>query len=158
VRALIVVTSVPLLYLGSKITNQGTGISDDLFDHWSHPINAKEQIEMLRALRQWKGDVATTQKELLVVGGDVHVGGYTQVKHEKNPIFKQMITSPITNQPPKFFEFLGLRALTELEESLTSSYSFEHSDLTNKRNYGIIMVRVPAAGIPRVDGMLVKES
>jgi hypothetical protein len=158
VRALIVVTSVPLIYLGNKTTEQGTGISDDLYDHWSHPINAKEQIEMLRELRLWKGDPNATQKELLVVGGDVHVGGYTQIKHEKKEIFRQLITSPITNHPPKFFEFLGLRVLTEGEESLTTSYSFEHSGLTNKRNYGIILVRVPQTGQPRVEGTLVKET
>lgn len=157
VRALIVVTSVPLLYLGSKITNHGTGISDDLFDHWSHPRNAKEQIEMLRALRLWK-ETSIGQRELLVVGGDVHVGGYTEVKHEGQEIFKQLITSPLTNHPPKFFEFWGLKVLTEAEEALTGSYSFEHSGLTNKRNYGFILVRVPPTGTPRVEGSLVTET
>jgi hypothetical protein len=51
-----------------------------------------------------------------------------------------------------------LKILTELEEKLTSSYSYEHHDLTNKRNYGIILVRVPPSGTPRVEGALVKET
>lgn len=157
VRALIVVTSVPLCYLGSGVTEHGTGLSDDLYDHWSHPKHAKEQIEMIRALRRWK-EANPNQRELLVVGGDVHIGGHTHIEHEGATIFSQMITSPITNRPPKWYEFYGLKILTELGEQLTSSYSYEHHDLTNKRNYGIIMVRVPPSGLPRVEGTLVTET
>jgi hypothetical protein len=157
VRALIVVTSVPLCYLGGSTTAHGTGFSDDLYDHWSHPKHAKEQIEMLRELRRWKS-ANKGQRELLVLGGDVHVGGYTHIEHEGATIFNQLITSPITNHPPKWYEFYGLKILTEIEENLTASYSFEHHDLTNKRNYGIIIVRVPSPGLPRVEGTLMKET
>jgi len=156
VRALLVVTSVPLVYLGSHITSLGTSAVDDLFDHWSHPLHNKEQVEMVRALREWK-QAAPGQRELLVVGGDVHVGGQTQIKHEGATIFNQLITSPITNTPPKWYAFYGLVVLTEAEQDLTGSYSYEHHDFTNKRNYGIIVVRVPPMGTPKVEGALVKE-
>lgn len=156
-RALVVVTSVPLVYLGGNITKFGTSAADDLYDHWSHPLHNKEQVEMVRALREWKAAVPG-QRELLVVGGDVHVGGHTDIKHEDATIFNQLITSPITNVPPKWYAFYGLLILTESEEKLTSSYSYEHHDFTNKRNYGIIIVRVPPKGTPRVEGTLVKES
>jgi hypothetical protein len=157
VRALIVATSVPLCYLGGKTTSLGTSYSDDLYDHWSHPKHAKEQIEMIRILRQWK-EAKPGQRELLVVGGDVHVGGHTYIEHAGATIFKQLITSPISNTPPKWYEFFGLKVLTETEEKLSSSYSYEHHDLTNQRNYGIILVRVPTTGMPRVEGSLVKEA
>lgn len=157
VRALIAVTSVPLVYLGRNVTNLGSSFADDLYDHWSYVIHSKEQIEMLRALREWKQG-GNNQKELLVVGGDVHVGGYTDIKHEGKTMFKQLITSPITNTPPKWYEFYGLKILTEVEQSLPgSSYSFEHYGLTNKRNYGIIIVRVPTDGVPKVNGSLAEE-
>jgi phosphodiesterase/alkaline phosphatase D-like protein len=157
VRALIVVTSVPLCYLGAKTTSLGTSYSDDLYDHWSHPQHAKEQIEMIRILRLWK-EARPGQRELLVVGGDVHVGGHTHIEHAGATIFKQLITSPISNTPPKWYEFFGLKVLTETEERLSSSYSYEHHDLTNQRNYGVILVRVPTTGMPRVEGSLVKET
>jgi phosphodiesterase/alkaline phosphatase D-like protein len=157
IRALIIVTSVPLVYLGSNITRSGVSIVDDLYDHWSHPINNKEQIEMLRALRDWKQTIPG-QRELLVVGGDVHIGGHTDIKHEGITIYKQLITSPIANTPPKWYEFYGLLLLSEAEERLTSSYSYEHHNFTNKRNYGIILVRVPVNGLPKIDGSLVIDS
>lgn len=158
VRALIVVTSVPLVYLGGNITTLGSNIpiANDLLDHWSHTFHQKEQIEMIRALREWKA-AKNGQRELLVVGGDVHIGGNTEVKHLGATIFKQLITSPITNQPPKLFLFAGLKILAETEQNLSESYSYEHSNLTNKRNYGIVVVRVPNNGLPKVEGSLVKE-
>lgn len=157
VRALIVVTSVPLVYLGTNITELGTSAADDLYDHWSHPQHNKEQVEMVRALREWKAAIPG-ERQLLVVGGDVHVGGHTDIKHDDVTVFNQLITSPISNVPPKWYAFYGLLILTEAEEKLTGSYSYEHHDFTNKRNYGIIVVRVPPNGTPKVEGTLVKES
>jgi hypothetical protein len=92
----------------------------------------------------------TTARVLIEVDANVQV--------TCNAIFRQLITSPITNVPPKLFAFFGLLLLTEAEEKLTGTYSYEHHDFTNKRNYGIILVRVPPNGLPRVDGTLVKET
>ena len=157
VRALIVVTSVPLVYLSSSMTDLGDFLVNDLLDHWSHPKYTKEQIEMIRALRDWK-DADDGQRELLVVGGDVHVGANTDIKHNNKTIFRQLITSPITNHPPKTFLFIGLKSLIKDEARLSESYSFKHTNLTNLRNYGIIIVRVPPSGVPKVEGSLQKES
>ncbi len=155
VRGLVVVTSVPLVYLGDAITNGGSGLVDDLQDHWAYGTHRAEQVEMLRALRNWK---AVGGRELLVVGGDVHIGAHTDIKHNDKPIFKQLITSPMTNKPPGFLGFKALKAMLELEESLTDSYSFEHSDYTRLRNYGMILVRIPedTTAIPKVSGGLEK--
>lgn len=156
VRALIVVTSVPLVYLGDSITNGGSGIADDLQDHWAYGAHLAEQIQMLRALRKWK---QVRGRELLVVGGDVHIGCRTDIEHHGKTIFKQLITSPITNKPPGWFAYQALKALLESEEELSDSYTFEHSNYTRKRNYGLIIVRIPTtdpAATPKVSGGLEK--
>ena len=154
VRALIVVTSVPLIYLGDSTTNSGSMVVDDLQDHWAYGIHRSEQIEMLRLLRRWKED-GSGERELLVVGGDVHMGCQTDIKHNKQTIYKQLITSPITNKPHAWFAYSALKVLLESEENLAASYSFEHHGYTNKRNYGVIIIRVPGAGErPKVRGGL----
>lgn len=150
-RVLIVVTSVPLCYLGAGIGNALVFRGDDRADHWSHSPNRQEQVELIRLLRQWKdqGD-----RELLVVGGDVHVGCKTDIKHQDKTIFKQLITSPITNKPPHDIAFLFMKAALELDQRISDSYSFEHYDYTNERNFGIVLVRVPQTGVPHVEGSL----
>lgn len=155
VRALIVVTSVPLVYLGPDLTSLGARAVDDLEDHWSYAPHQTEQIEMLRALRRWK-QREPARRELLVVGGDVHLGGYSEIHHLGQPIFRQLIASPITSRPPSWLEFQGIRSALEVQQRLGERYSFEHRELTRQRNFGLIAVRIPAAGRPIVDGSLVE--
>jgi hypothetical protein len=156
VRALIVATSVPLVYLGTGISSVGSAVVNDLQDHWAYGPHQKEQIEMLRALREWKE--CMPGRELLVVGGDVHLGGETEIRHIGKAIFRQLTTSAITNSAPPFLAYAAIRLLLEQQEDLDASYSFEHMDFTHKRNFGIVMVRIPAgvAEQPLIKGSLVK--
>jgi phosphodiesterase/alkaline phosphatase D-like protein len=153
-RALMVVTSVPLVYLGTSLSSDAADLVDDLRDHWGHSLHQKEQIEMIRALRVWKEE--RPDRELLVLGGDVHVGGHTEIRHDGKPIYRQLISSAITNAAPAFLAYAAIRLLLETGETLAHGYSFEHLDFTRRRNYGIVIVRVPAAGgRPTVEGSLV---
>lgn len=155
VQALLVITSVPLAYLGGGVTTIGQELMNDLLDHWAYAPHQKEQLEFLRALREWKA-AGNGLRELLVIGGDVHVGCRTEVRHFDQPIFQQLITSPITNKPPSWAEFQGLSALLEPEHRLGESYAFRHSGLTRQRNFGMVIVRVPVdTGAPRIDPSLV---
>lgn len=154
-RALVVVSSVPLAYMGDTLTDIGKHVVDDLQDHWAWGDNQKEQIEFLRGLRNWKA--GSEGREILVVAGDVHIGGHTSIRHEDDEFVRQLISSPITNKPPGFFAFHGLQAFLEGEETLGSSYSFEHDRLTNSRNFGIVVIRIPDQGRPKMDPSLVTE-
>lgn len=156
VRALVVVTSVPLAYLGGTISGIGSRFMDDLRDHWSYGMHAKEQIETVRALRVWmQQGAAGGERNVLVIGGDVHIGGYSNIRHLGTTIFTQLITSPITNAPPPFYQFIGLRQLLEITMPLGTAYSVKHSRLTNRRNFGIVIARVPSdGGMPKLDGSL----
>ena len=153
VRALIVVTSVPLIYLSRRVTNRAEQFADDLKDHWSYGSHSKEQIEFIRLLRRWKED-EFGKREFLVVGGDVHLGGHTEVFHNERLIFKQLITSPITNKPLKRYEYSGIKSLLEINEGLGANYTFEHKNNIRCRNYGMIVLRIPEQGIPLLAGDL----
>jgi hypothetical protein len=152
-RALVVVTSVPLCYLSSSVSTAGSVAVDDLHDHWSFANHRREQIEMIRRLREWK-EAAPGEREVLVAGGDVHVGGYTDILRDGKLIFKQLISSPITNKTPKGIEFNGLQAIQNLEARISASYSYKHTYITRRRNFGVIVARVPKSGQPKIEGTL----
>jgi phosphodiesterase/alkaline phosphatase D-like protein len=157
VRALVVVTAIPLAYVGSQLATSGERwVVDDLHDHWSYASHRKEQVEMVRALREWK-ERGGGSREVLVVGGDVHVGGHSDIEHRGGTAYRQLVTSPITNTPPTWFEFQGILAALELEERIGSGYRVEHAGFTRKRNFGVILVRVPDSGTPLIDGTLALE-
>jgi phosphodiesterase/alkaline phosphatase D-like protein len=139
---LLVVTPVPLAYMGFGITEYGAEAVEDLYDHWALPAHRKEQLEFIRLLRRWKAE--DENREVLVIGGDVHLGGYTDIKHDGEVIFRQMISSPITNRPPRWLQYVILRGLLEMNEELDWNYSFEHYDFTKDRNFGVVLVRAPS--------------
>jgi phosphodiesterase/alkaline phosphatase D-like protein len=150
---LVVATSVPLAYLGMRATATGSRIIDDLQDHWAYPAHQKEQVEFLRTLRQWKE--ARPDRCLLLLGGDVHVGGHTDVTHDGTPFCTQLITGTITNKPPAWFGYALLRGILETQERLGDRYRFEHHDFTNDRAFGIALLRSTAGMAPHVSASLV---
>lgn len=142
-RALVVVSPVPLVYLGRVAAGVGSLFTDNLQDHWSFGDHRKEQLELLRALRRWKD--AAPGRDLVVVCGDAHVGGRTEIFHEDTKIFEQLVTSPITNKPPPQYLFEGLAGLLAGQREIGGRYRALHGTFTCRRNYGIVSIRVPEA-------------
>src|SRR5690606_26801438 len=100
VKVLALVTSVPLCYVGRVVAVAGGLAISDLRDHWTHPDHRTEQVELLTEIRRWLA--ADAGRRVLVIGGDVHVGGKTRIEHRVDdgswqPLCEQIITSPITN-------------------------------------------------------------
>ena len=87
----------------------------------------------------------------------MHVGGHTEIRHRGDLLFRQLITSPVTNRPPRWWEFLALRGLLETNERLSESYRFEHHDFTSKRNYGFLVMRASTGRAPTVRAGLEME-
>jgi hypothetical protein len=60
---------------------------------------------------------------------------------------------------PNWYQFYGIRLLMESIERISTSYSFEHERFTRRRNFGVIVVRVPKGkGTPKIDGTLVEAT
>jgi len=152
---LVVVTSVPLAYIGMGTTGVGRHVVDDLMDHWALPAHPKEQVEFIRALRKWKQAAAAGQREVIVVGRDVHVGGHTDIEHNGEVIFRRLISSPITNKPPGWFLYALMGGVLETNARLSPIYSFEHHDMTRSRNFGLVLLRAPVGGPAYVSTSLV---
>lgn len=156
VRCLIVATSVPLVYLTETFGRDGRGeefFADDLADHWSNGLHRHEQVRMLRALTDWqrRGD---GRREVLVLGGDVHVGGRTKITRQDGEVLWQLITSPVTNRPPRWWEFPFLRSVLELQRSIAGEFRVDHHDFTNHRNYGLATL---TAGSQETDPAIVAQ-
>ncbi len=159
VRALVVVTSVPLLYVGERAAELGGLVASDLRDQWSHPDHIAEQRAMAKLLRDWKS--AATDREVLVVGGDVHVGGFTDLEERVNGawrgVIRQVITSPVTNEPPSAIFWWGIRKLLDGRHDLTPSLRFRHREMTRRRNYAVLTVDAPPTGRASIDAKLIED-
>jgi phosphodiesterase/alkaline phosphatase D-like protein len=158
VRALVLVTSVPLCYVSTFASNTWDWAVSDLRDHWTHPDHRTELVELLVELRRW---LATAGREVLVLGGDVHVGGRTVIEHQHQgawqPLCEQLITSPVTNRPPGYLAYLGLReALLRGVHDVNNSFRFDHDEntFTNRRNFAVLTLRARAGEPAKIHGSL----
>jgi phosphodiesterase/alkaline phosphatase D-like protein len=158
VTALLLVTSVPLLYVGESAAEFGGFGFSDLRDQWSHPKHRDEQAELVELIRNWKA--GSLERAVAVLGGDVHVGGRTVVEElngagEWGRLFEQFITSPITNEPPGPLAFFGLKALLlGKEERISDDIRYRHEYLSRRRNYAIVELVAPSTGPASIAGEL----
>ncbi len=162
VKALVVITSVPLLYVGEAVAAAAGLVASDLRDQWSYPGHRAEQLQLVDLLVQWKAGAAG--REVSVVGGDVHVGGQTVLEavgpHGAwQPAFRQFITSPITNSPPGALAFFGIKSvLLGSTHDLDARFRYRHESLTPRRNYAVLTLRGPNVGAASIAGSLTEDA
>lgn len=98
----------------------------------------EDLVEMLDLLRNWQERKASNS--FLILGGDVHVGGFTDVYHsllsggESKLLCRQIITSPINNS---INEVPGLSCWLGCTDSY-GSYTYKHHDLVKECNYALL--------------------
>lgn len=141
VRALLVCSPAPLVFLEPQIT-QSLAVAvkrlEDFKGHWSFGEHIKEQIMMIEALNEWK--LRRPGREVLVLGGDVHCGGHSNVMKDSKVLFRQMTTSAIANRPLPKSAYYFMRAAGQLGR-LEHDYNFRHYKWTRARNYGLVQVK-----------------
>ncbi len=161
VTALLLVTSVPLLYVGERAAAVGGIAFSDLRDQWSHPDHRAEQCELVALLKSWRA--ASDERTVAVLGGDVHVGGRSVVESrsdsgEWSRLFEQFITSPITNDPPGPLAFFGLKQLLlDRNELIDDSTRYRHEHLSRRRNYAVLRLAAPEVGSASIGCELVED-
>lgn len=159
VRALLVIASVPVCFIGTTIASNLDWAMSDLRDQWSHVDHRTEMIELLTEIRRWLA--VSPDRKLTLLGGDVHVGGFSKVEYcddgQWRPLCDQLITSPITNAPPGALAWFGLRELVlRGYKEAGASYRFDHdeSTFTNRRNFAVIRLRARGGEKAQILGSL----
>lgn len=117
-----------------------------LKDHW--PYELPELLWILDLCFSWK--VAAEGREVILLGGDIHVGVDSVIADsETGQQIRHITTSPITNRVSKFFYPTSGR--------LNERYTFEHRVLEQARNFVVIDLsfedgrteaRVELVGVP----------
>lgn len=122
----------------------------------SFGLHQEEQEQYLDMLRKWS---APESRTLLVLGGDLHIGMSTNVKYKDQIVFRQMITTAISNKPPPCPVYWWMRMfMSGCCSSIAFNYKAEHSGFLNERNFGYIEMRAPADGKPDIKEVFVTAS
>jgi len=147
---------VPLVFLNTKLTESlGNNVKklDDMLGHWCSAAHKPEQSRLMQALDKWR--MAKPGRDVIVLGGDVHVGGYSMIKKKvvkggevvsTEPFAFQFFSSSIGNAKFNKVVELGMRMMGgdlqtfKADDDVDDDFCFSHHHWTADRNYGLVNV------------------
>jgi hypothetical protein len=135
VKCLVVVMSVALCCCGPTMSKITEGVMKDKMGFGLHP---KEQLDFIKLLHSWK--MEKPNRNLVLIGGDLHIGVRTEIKYHHQMILEQFITSPIRQHHPPNISYHHMKNIMTATEELKEGYSFRHTIFKPKRNFGIINI------------------
>ena len=152
VRAVVVVSTIPIVLFPKQITQAAEKYVVDLEEHWDYK-HEDELHTFFDLLRRWQSK--NPNKELLIVGGDVHLGGHTELYYHKNNFVHQLVTSGINQiNIPKYRQLL-YNGLLGVSHTLTNDYCWYHFDWTIDKNYGLAKFSIQNNQNPHIETQLV---
>jgi hypothetical protein len=146
-KCIILVHSSPPVFMGTWSSRQVGRISAQK-DKMSLGLFPDEQCAFLDMILDWKKRNAG---EVIMVGGDLHIGIETQISQEnssgeKAVVLRQIITSAISNSPPPaVIYWCLLRSFIGLSHGLgtPTRFTFSHTTFYNKRNFAYLENKIP---------------
>ena len=130
------VSPLTVVLLIEDLVKIGFYSNNDAQESWSYTDQYKqEQAQLLATLRDWK--VAKPGREVTILDGDVHMGGFTDITYKDKFAFLQFTTSSMASSAPSDATFAGFDLIKEAQ-SIKKPWDYEHHDWTNDFNYGLI--------------------
>ncbi|KAL2633411.1 hypothetical protein R1flu_004890 [Riccia fluitans] len=142
-KVLLLCTPAPLVFLDRGFTDVASNVPRlvDFKGHWSAAPHYDEQKRMINTIFRWRA--ASKDREVLVLGGDVHCGGHSDIVLDRTEVIQQLTTSAIANHPlPKPAYYL-LRAAGRITPAAGRNFAFHHHNWTRSRNYGLVHIQFP---------------
>jgi len=134
VTSTIFISPLPLFVLSKLVSQVAYYKVDDVQEYWSYR-SIPQLVELLELLRAWKRRRA--DREILVVGGDIHMGGTTDVMYQGRKIFTQFVSSSINSKETSWLEKGVMDILMKLGK-VNDDYTFLHNKWKKRNNYGVI--------------------
>jgi len=146
---LFIVSPTPVVHLNSFIINQFDipymVVTDDMRDNWEHEAHWEERNKLLGTVFQFSQE---TQRPVIFLSGDVHLGAAFKVSHPDFPAARvfQLTSSPITHATIKKFALRILEMLVKESGNLGTlpgnvPYQFQNLYLCRRNNFGIVRVK-----------------
>ena len=133
----VLVSPLTVVYLVEALVQIGYFSINDVQESWTYAY-VDEQARLLGLLRNWKN--GRDGREVIILDGDVHMGGYTDITYDDDFAFQQCTFSSMASSAPNDATFLGFELIKEIQK-LKDPWSYEHHDWTNDFNYGIVVAR-----------------
>jgi hypothetical protein len=148
IRVMLVCSEIPFVSDEPEVAKKNALNPETAFvvDHWAY--NSDEQIKLFETAFNWKA-AGAGKKEVVFIGGDIHVGVESEILDKQNNIsVKHLTATPISNHVCKFFP--------KLEGNVNERFSYKHTPV-NARNYGLVDITFDDDGTPHVNSRLILD-
>jgi alkaline phosphatase D len=113
-EALLLVTSVPFVHIPEWLARKGPQFAPgvDFVDHWSAPHNLADRARIVTLLRRHLEKPQANGQKVVIVGGDVHVGGAFALRlvGTGRPVFQltsSAVSNPVNDPVDRWLSGLG---------------------------------------------------
>ena len=103
-------------------------------------------------MNSWKRSLYA--RETIILCGDVHQAGKSDIRHDRDVIFRQFTSSSMVSYPTTDAIFVLFTPLEGVERDLPDDYGFRHYDWINEFNYGLV-ASITSGGSAIIDEYLV---
>jgi hypothetical protein len=86
-------------------------------------------------------DAEGGQRQLVLTGGDVQVGGHTEIQLNGKYMFHQITSSAISNEPVPYTFFVVQKLVAWMISRLEQGWTFKHHSWHKGANYGLLRAR-----------------
>ncbi|CAM9695429.1 unnamed protein product [Pylaiella littoralis] len=137
-------TPTPLVFISQKLTSVAQKKINDARGTWGHKNFKTEQEAMTKLLSDWQS--AKSNRAVVTLGGDVHMGGFTDSWHNECDVpLHQMTASAIGNIPEGGMNAIretAIRSAMHADERLFG-FKAKHHEWIYGPNYGMIDATIP---------------
>ena len=112
-------------------------LASDYKEGWAYAYE-DQLMKLLETLRKWKE--RKVGRELLFIGGDLHMCGHTEIYYRKKPFARQFVSSGINQRRLEKNEWFLRKNLLSNPQSYEKDYCFTHHDWIGIRSYGNVII------------------
>jgi phosphodiesterase/alkaline phosphatase D-like protein len=137
IKTVFLVTTTPIVLMAHSVVLEIYGMTQkEIYEQWSYDC-PEEQVRLLKLMKEFR---EATNKEVVLVSGDVHMAGCTDIYHNDKFVYKQFIASGIMQRSLTAYQVKMANFAFDFKENLDGGFSFNHKNFTPHNNYGIIDV------------------
>eukprot|EP01006_Ploeotia_vitrea_P013287 TRINITY_DN34809_c0_g1_i1.p1 TRINITY_DN34809_c0_g1~~TRINITY_DN34809_c0_g1_i1.p1 ORF type:complete len:403 (-),score=13.09 TRINITY_DN34809_c0_g1_i1:30-1175(-) len=136
-KILLCCCQIPLFFFPRWLTEKLAPKGDDFEGHWCYGANQKEQFMLLDLLHEWV-TARPESRNVVLIGGDMHLGGYSYIYKNKRFFCHQILVGPIANTTPTPARMFGTRVLNGMCRNMGQGWTYKHYDWFNHCNMGFV--------------------
>ena len=138
VSVLVVAMALPLVLLSERLTRFASVLIPDVRDQWSYSPYRGERLQILSLLKDWQS--ARSDRRVILVTGDAHVGVVSDICYEEKPLFRQVISSPVSSAPLHPWLSRFLQSASRGRVGLGGGFSYQHNRWETRRNFAVVEI------------------